>query len=36
MRYINVEAEHRHLKQQTAMILALQGVLDGLGPARSR
>ena len=36
VRYINVEAQHGHLEQQVAMLLALQGVLEGLGPARSR
>ena len=36
VRYINVEAQHGHLEQQVAMLLALQGVLEELGPARSR
>ena len=36
VRYINVEAQHGHLEQQVAMLLALQGVLEELGQARSR
>ena len=36
VRYINVEAQQGHLEQQVAMLLALQGVLEELGPARSR
>jgi hypothetical protein len=36
VRYINVEAQQGHLEQQVAMILALQGVLEELGQARSR
>jgi hypothetical protein len=34
VRYINVEAQHGHLAQQVAMILALQDVLHELGRAR--
>lgn len=36
VRYINVEAQHGHLEQQVGMILALQDVLEELGPARPR
>jgi hypothetical protein len=36
VRYINVEAQNGHLEQQVAMIRALQGVLEELGPVRSR
>jgi hypothetical protein len=36
VRYINVEAQHGHLREQVAMILALQGVLEELGRARPR
>jgi hypothetical protein len=36
VRYINVEAKHGHLKEQTQMILDLKELLDNLGPARTR
>jgi hypothetical protein len=36
VRYINVEAEHGHLKEQTRMILDLKSVLDDLGPVKPR
>jgi hypothetical protein len=36
VRYINVEAQHGHLEQQVAMIVALRGVLQELGPVRSK
>jgi hypothetical protein len=36
VRYINVEAQHGHLEQQIAMIVALRDVLEELGPARSK
>jgi hypothetical protein len=35
-RYINVEAQHGHLEQQVAMILALEGVLEELDRRRSK
>jgi hypothetical protein len=36
VRYINVEAELGHLKEQTRMILDLKAVLDDLGPVKPR
>jgi hypothetical protein len=36
VRYINVEAKHGHLKEQTQMILDLKALLDHLGPAKPR
>jgi hypothetical protein len=34
VRYINVEADHGHLKEQTQMILDLKSILDELGPLK--
>jgi hypothetical protein len=36
VRYINVEAQQGHREQQVAMLQALEGVLEELGPARPR
>jgi hypothetical protein len=36
VRYINVEAQQGHREQQAAMIEALRGALEELGPPRSR
>jgi len=36
VRYINVEAKHGHLKEQTRMILDLKALLDELGPLTPR
>ncbi len=34
VRYVNVEAEHGHLKEQTQMILDLTTILETLGPLK--
>jgi hypothetical protein len=34
VRYVNVEAEHGNLKEQTQMILDLKTILDELGPLK--
>jgi membrane-bound lytic murein transglycosylase MltF len=34
VRYINVEADHGHLKEQTQMILDLKAILDEFGPLK--
>ena len=36
VRYVNVEAEHGHLKEQTQMIRDLKAILDDLGPRKAR
>jgi len=36
VRYINVEADHGHFKEQTQMILELKSILDELGPLKPR